>query len=136
MEDDLNFMEQYVIVSFSGGKDSTAMLLRMIEIGEHIDDVIFCDTGKEFPAMYKHIENVKRFVEDNGIKFTILKSQKSFDYYMFEHNPKRRNLDFLEKKGFGWANSKSRWCTSTLKINVINSYLKELNTKYDVIHNV
>lgn len=132
----MNFMKQYVIVSFSGGKDSTAMLLRMFEIGEHIDEVIFCDTGKEFPSMYKHIENVKRFVEDNGIKFTILKSEKSFDYYMFEHNPKRRNLQFLEKKGFSWATFRVRWCTSILKTDVIKSYLKQLNKKYDVIQSV
>lgn len=36
---------QYIVVSFSGGKDSTAMLLHMIELGEHIDEVISADTG-------------------------------------------------------------------------------------------
>ncbi len=44
------------IVSFSGGKDSTAMLLMVIEYGMQIDDIIFCDTGKEFPEMYEHIK--------------------------------------------------------------------------------
>ena len=44
------------IVSFSGGKDSTAMLLMMIEKGMKIDKVIFCDTGAEFPQMYEHIK--------------------------------------------------------------------------------
>ena len=39
------------IVHFSGGKDSTAMLLMMIAKGIHIDDIIFCDTGMEFPEM-------------------------------------------------------------------------------------
>lgn len=47
------------IVSFSGGKDSTAMLLMMIEKGMQIDDIIFCDTGKEFPEMYEHIKQVE-----------------------------------------------------------------------------
>ena len=50
----------WIVVSFSGGKDSTAMLLRMIELGEHIDEVVCCDTYKEFPAMYRHIEKVRR----------------------------------------------------------------------------
>ena len=40
------------IVQFSGGKDSTAMLLMMLDKGVQIDEVIFCDTGKEFPQMY------------------------------------------------------------------------------------
>ena len=40
-----------VVVNFSGGKDSTAMLLRMIELGEHIDVIQFADTGYEFPLL-------------------------------------------------------------------------------------
>ena len=51
-------MKQYLMCS--GGKDSTAMVLRMIEMGEHIDEVVSCDTYKEFPAMYRHIEKVKK----------------------------------------------------------------------------
>lgn len=31
------------IVSFSGGKDSTAMLLKMLEDNYEIDEIIFCD---------------------------------------------------------------------------------------------
>lgn len=41
------------IVSFSGGKDSTAMLLHMMELGMQIDIVLYCDTWMEFPAMYR-----------------------------------------------------------------------------------
>ena len=33
------------MVSFSGGKDSTAMLLRMLEEGMQVDIILFCDTG-------------------------------------------------------------------------------------------
>lgn len=51
------------IVSFSGGKDSTAMLLMMIEKGMPIDDIIFCDTGAEFPAMYEHIKQVEKYIK-------------------------------------------------------------------------
>ena len=65
------------IVSFSGGKDSTAMLLKMLENNMQIDDIIFCDTGKEFPQMYEHIRKVKDYIKR---PITILKSEKSFDY--------------------------------------------------------
>jgi 3'-phosphoadenosine 5'-phosphosulfate sulfotransferase (PAPS reductase)/FAD synthetase len=44
------------IVSFSGGKDSTAMLLKMIENKMKIDEIIFCDTTVEFDEMYEHIK--------------------------------------------------------------------------------
>ena len=50
------------IVQFSGGKDSTAMLLMMLEKNMPIDEIIFCDTGKEFPQMYEHIEKVQKYI--------------------------------------------------------------------------
>ena len=43
------------IISFSGGKDSTAMLLKMIELNYTIDDIVFVDTGLELPEMYLYI---------------------------------------------------------------------------------
>jgi 3'-phosphoadenosine 5'-phosphosulfate sulfotransferase (PAPS reductase)/FAD synthetase len=123
----------WIVVSFSGGKDSSAMLLRMIELGEHIDEVVCCDTYKEFPAMYRHIEKVKGVVDTAGIKFTMLKSEKSFDYYMFEHQPKRKRSDLADKVGFSWAGSRSRWCTARLKQDVVRRYFKQLHSKYNVI---
>ena len=47
------------IVSFSGGKDSTAMLLMMLQKNMPIDEIVFCDTGMEFPEMYDHIHAVE-----------------------------------------------------------------------------
>ena len=126
-------MADYIVVSFSGGKDSTAMLLRMIELGEHIDEVICCDTYKEFPAMYRHIERVKKVVEAAGIKFTVLRADKSFDYYMFEYNPKRKNKKFQDSPGYGWAFPVMRWCTVNLKQKVINQYFKSISSKYRLI---
>jgi 3'-phosphoadenosine 5'-phosphosulfate sulfotransferase (PAPS reductase)/FAD synthetase len=117
----------WIVVSFSGGKDSSAVTLRKIELGEHIDEVICCDTYKEFPAMYRHIERVKKIVEDAGIKFTVLRSDKVFDYLMFEEVTKKETL------GRGWPTFKVRWCTGELKKDIIRNYLKDLNTQYNVI---
>lgn len=129
-------MEQkkaWVVVSFSGGKDSTAMLLRMIELGEHIDEVIWCDTYKEFPAMYRHVERVKRIAEGAGIKFTTLQSEKDFDYYMFDHKVKRRNPNAVQRDGLSWAGPRMRWCTAKLKTDVISKYFRELCATHNVI---
>lgn len=49
--------KQFHAVSLSGGKDSTAMLLLMIERGMPIDMVLSADTGMEFPEMYEHLAN-------------------------------------------------------------------------------
>lgn len=120
-------MKEYFVVNFSGGKDSTAMLLRLLELGEPIDEVVFCDTYKEFPQMYEHIERVKKVVEDKGIKFTTLKSEKSFDYYMFEQPTSKGN------SGYSWAGFNCRWCSGMLKRNVINRYFSSLKKNCSVI---
>lgn len=124
-------MKKYYIVSFSGGKDSTAMLLRMLELGAYqIDEVVNFDTGLEFPAMYAHIEKVKSIVEAHGVPFTILKADKSFKYYLLKYEYKGKNGEIL--KGYSWPNGRKRWCTALLKTEVTRKYIKNLKGHYDV----
>lgn len=116
------------IVSFSGGKDSTAMLLKMIEKNMKIDEIIFCDTGMEFPEMYEHIAEVGRIVD---MEITILKADKSFEYMMLEHQ--KRN----GKIGYAWPDFRNRWCTSYLKKDVVRRYLdKYKNFKVIEYHGI
>lgn len=109
------------IVQFSGGKDSTAMLLMLLEKNIKIDEIIFCDTGKEFPAMYRHIEKVRKYIKKYNKDITILRNDKTFDYYMFDHvKTKGKNKG---SKGYGWADMGIRWCTTLLKQNLTKKYL-------------
>lgn len=102
--------EKKYIVSFSGGKDSTAMLFLLIENSKPIDEIIFCDTGMEFQEMYEHIEKVKNIID---IPITTLRSDKSFEYYMFDHiKTKGKNKG---EKGYSWPDFRNRWCTQALK---------------------
>lgn len=94
--------------------------------------MIFCDTYKEFPAMYRHIERIRKVVEDAGIKFSEIKAEKDFDYYMFQHMPKRKNKDLEGLRGFSWPGPKSRWCSGRLKIQIIEPYLRKLGKDYEV----
>jgi 3'-phosphoadenosine 5'-phosphosulfate sulfotransferase (PAPS reductase)/FAD synthetase len=118
------------IVSFSGGKDSTAMLLMMIEREREsdckqypIDEIIFCDTGKEFPALYRHIDKIEEYI---GRPITRLTYKDSFDYLMFEHIKTKGKHQ--GKCGYGWPDTKARWCTDRFKQLTMTKYLKE---KYD-----
>lgn len=106
------------------GKDSTAMLLKMLEDNWPIDEIICCDTGKEFPQMYEHIEKVSQYIKAKYNKeITMLKAEKSFEYYMFDHEKMRgKNKG---KRGYGWATMLCRWCTTLLKNQVIDRYLKQ-----------
>ena len=69
------------VVSFSGGKDSTAMALLMLEKGVPIHSVVAFDTGWEFPQMYEHWDQFERYT---GLKITVLRSNKPFTHWMLE----------------------------------------------------
>ena len=75
------------VVSFSGGKDSTAMLLRMIELGMPVDVILFCDTGLEFPELYEHIRKVEEYI---GKTVTTIRADENFEYLFCEKASNRR----------------------------------------------
>lgn len=116
------------IVSFSGGKDSTAMLLMMIERGISVDRVICVDTTKEFPEMYQHIDKVQSLcpVEIEVVKI-------DFDYWFGEHiKTKGKNKG---KKGYGFPDFRNRWCTS-LKREAVNRTRKTILGDYIQFHGI
>ena len=53
------------IAMWSGGKDSTYMVIRLLEEKCPLDEIIFCDTGWEFPQMYSYILSVENFIKRN-----------------------------------------------------------------------
>lgn len=121
-------MEKRHILSFSGGADSTALLLKMIENNMPIDDIIFCDTGLEFPELLRHINKVENAINR---KITRLKSEKSFEYYMLEHI-KTKGKD-VGGKGLRWPSMQIRWCTRALKVSLIEKYIKEKYNNSQII---
>ncbi|MDD4291052.1 MAG: phosphoadenosine phosphosulfate reductase family protein [Clostridia bacterium] len=131
--------QEYHVVSFSGGKDSTAMLLKMLELGMKVDCILFCDTGLEFPDMYTHIEQVEKHINR---KITIVKAKEDYEYLMLEKPIKRKQEAQLtlrygfQPKGYGWAGPKMRWCTEKLKSQPRERFLRELRKEYDIIEYV
>ena len=98
------------VCSFSGGKDSTALLLRMLESGMSVDIILFNETGLDFPEMEAHIEKVEQYIKKyTDIGITRIKPEKPFEYYFLEHEiHHRKNSAYNEKfgathKGYGWA---------------------------------
>lgn len=101
------------ILSFSGGKDSTFLLLELIRRKYPLDEVQFFDTGWEFPVMYEHIEKCKKICQDNRITFVTLRPRKDFDYLMFDHVTKNGT------RGYSWCGGTCRWGTRE-KMNVLS----------------
>lgn len=113
------------IVSFSGGKDSTAMLLLLLEQNKPIDEVVFFDAGSwEFPEMTDHVNRVEKYT---GVKITRLQPKKSFDYWFSEHVlQKGKRAGTI---GYGFPSMTRRWCTRE-KIRTINNYIGKHEAVY------
>ena len=124
--------EKYV-VSLSGGKDSTAMLLRLLEEKRPVDLILFCDTGLEFPQMYEHLARLEAYI---GRPIIRLKAAHDFEYYFLHYTPKRKNPALEQYSGMSWAGPRNRWCTGILKTRVVDAYLKELRKDHTVIEYV
>lgn len=133
----------YHAVSFSGGKDSTAMLLLMIERGMPIDIVLTADTGMEFPEMYEHLNRLDDYLfRERGIHLTTLRHPKGFEWLMFDE-PKQKESSIANRQrlgvslhGNGWPGVKVRWCTGQLKTHLISKEVNHLKGEYNALHYV
>jgi PP-loop superfamily ATP-utilizing enzyme len=99
-------MSDEIIVGFSGGKDSTAMALRLAELGEPYR-LLHTPTGNELPEMVEHMERV---VELTGADLIVLDAPTLGDLIT-----KYRML----------PNHRARWCTRAMKIEPCLAWLVE-----------
>ena len=95
------------IVSFSGGKDSTAMLITLLGNGSQIDDILYVDVGEwMWKEAKEHIHSVEGKL---GVNITILDASEEIS------------------KGFarwGFPSIFNRWCTG-IKRDMMRDYIKD-----------
>lgn len=91
-------------VAFSGGKDSTALVYRLAELGEHFG-LIFTPTGNELPEVRAHIDRVTR---DLGARL---------------YTPTNRGLEFWIREHEALPNNRQRWCTRQIKVEPCAAFL-------------
>ena len=71
--------------NLSGGRDSSAMVVRWLESGQRLEYVLFCDTGFEFAEMYEYIDKLDNFLYKNyGMNITRLDSCGEIERWAFE----------------------------------------------------
>ena len=132
------------VCSCSFGKDSLAMLLRLLESGMPVDIILFNETGLDFPEMEEHIRKVEEYIKKyTDIGITRLKPEHPFEYYFYDvliHHRKKtkfnERLGTESHNGFSWPGPKMRWCTDRLKTRPRTKFLREYRNEYNIIEYV
>lgn len=114
---------QYV-ASYSGGKDSTAMILKIIELGMPLDRIVFCDTGLEFGEQINIVKIAERKFKElkPNVKFDWIKPEKNFEEYFYTVNTTGKRKGQI----WGWPFMLGAWCNSRLKIKPLSKYFREI----------
>lgn len=100
-----------IVISYSGGKDSTAMLLLAIEMKLNFY-AVYQDTGFENSLHYKYLDYIE---EKTEIKIHRVKSIKY-----------NGMIDMIEKKN-AIPNRIARFCTDNLKTDAMKRFIKDHN---------
>jgi hypothetical protein len=100
--------ERRHILSISGGKDSAALAIYMMET-RNIENMeyVFMDTEQELPETYEFLDRLEGVI---GASITRLKPKWSFEKLLKLHN------GFL-------PSAQARWCTSMMKIKPFELFI-------------
>jgi 3'-phosphoadenosine 5'-phosphosulfate sulfotransferase (PAPS reductase)/FAD synthetase len=126
------------VVSLSGGKDSTAMLLMLLERGEPISDIAFFDGGWEFPQMHEHLELLERFTGRGITRLRprlpvgVVTAKSPFAWMFSEYPVVKRGTCRVHKIGRGWPAPMRRWCTG-VKQRALQAHLLALTHRQDAV---
>lgn len=111
-------LKDEVNVSWSGGLNSTAMLLRMLELGLRVDNIYFANTTLEYKEMYVYINKIKKYIKDNYNREVIeVLPSKTFNYWFYGEWSRGRKKGQI--RGFP-LQSTHGYCCRELKINPQN----------------
>ncbi len=92
------------IVALSGGKDSTAMALRLAEVDPREYEYVITPTGNELPEMFEHWKRIAGML---GAPLTPIPT---------------RSLGGLIREQKALPNHRMRWCTRKIKIEPFAKY--------------
>lgn len=131
--------KNYYVCSLSYGKDSLAMLLKIIELGLPLNEVIFCEVMFDknisgiHPRQLEFINNARTILKNKyNIEVNHLKAIKSFKEQFYTKKEKGKRIGQI----YGFPVLIGAWCNGRLKLDVIHKHLSKLNKKYNVIQYV
>lgn len=111
------------VANLSGGRDSTAMVVKWLELGRPLDYVLFCDTGFEFAEMYEYIDKLDKYLQKHfNKKITRLDASKEIEKWAFEY-PITKGERQGRLRGLPMVLSRD-FCTRQTKIQPSEKFVK------------
>ena len=111
------------VVGLSGGKDSTALALRLVEVyPEREFDYIFNETGDELPEMREHLAHLETLLGKSILRVGLTRAGV----------PVTLNDLIAEQNCI--PNAHIRWCTRMLKIQPTIAFVKRLRVEGFLVH--
>ena len=126
------------LVCFSGGKDSTAMLLRMIELDDPIKypitRICFADTTFEFPDLYAYIDHIQLYLDSNyperGFVIEKLQSKRTWDDWFYGEITRGKAKGAIRGAPF---TTQPCWWSREAKVTPLEKAAKEINANFQFI---
>ncbi len=122
------------IASCSFGKDSLAMILKILDKGLPLHEVIFYNTGMEFDCIYNIRDKLINVLHEKKVLYTELSPNRHFLYDMLIKPVKYRNpsdKEYPYHYGYDWCGAGVRWGTNC-KTTAIQKYLKTTYQDEDI----
>lgn len=108
-------LETTSVLSYGGGVNTTALMVKLVREKMPFDVAVFADTGAELPETYSYLDVAARYLERHGVEFKIVRSRNGTLY----DTCKRRKV--IPSKMW-------RWSTRDYKITPIHRYYRSLGT--------
>jgi len=118
------------VIGYSGGKDSTTVLELVWRALENVElrspvYVVFADTKMEIPSVVEFVDSLFEKINKKA-----LQAGKPFYAVKVEPSLEKRFWVNVLGKGYPAPSRTFRWCTSKLKVEPTNKFVKELIKSY------
>lgn len=131
----MDYIDKRIVVGVSGGKDSTAVCLNLLEQGYSTSDFdrVFMDTGWEDERTYEYLDqlegtigSIHRIRLDIDVSEEIQEDVERLEKKIGFYSPMIRRI----LKNSFFSNRYQKWCTTDLKIKPLKKYFDALDYDY------
>lgn len=114
-------MDKKTLISWSKGKDSTALIEMCIEKGIHFDEIVTADVEKSFPQEEYYAKQMIERWESMGYKVVVLKTSDTWDQWFYGKSTRGKSKGL--KRGFPLT-CYACWWTRQAKVIPLEKYMK------------